>query len=45
MNFTVLQSFGTTTGMAKKKSSNAKSGWNKSKEKYGSYIIYTLSAT
>jgi hypothetical protein len=38
----VLGSFGTKTDMAKKKSSNAKSGWTKSKDKYGSYIIYNL---
>jgi hypothetical protein len=41
----VLGSFGTKTDMAKKKSSNAKSGLAKSKDKYRSYIIYNLSAT
>jgi hypothetical protein len=45
MNYTVLGSFRTKTDMAKKKSSNAKSGWTKSKDKYGSYIIYNLFAT
>jgi hypothetical protein len=45
MNYTVLGSFRTKTDMAKKKSSNAKLGWNKSKVKYGSSIIYNLFAT
>jgi hypothetical protein len=45
MNFTVLGSFGTKTDMAKKKSPNAKSSWTKSRDKYGSYIIFNLSAT
>jgi hypothetical protein len=44
MNFTVLGSFGTKTDTATKKSSNAKSSWTKSRDKYGSYIIYNLSA-
>jgi hypothetical protein len=45
MNFTVLGSFRTKTDMAKKKSSNAKPSWTKSRDKYRSYIIYNLSAT
>jgi hypothetical protein len=45
MNSTVLGSFGTKTDTAKKKSSNAKSSWTKSRDKYGSYIIFNLSAT
>jgi hypothetical protein len=45
MNYTVLGSFRTKTDMTKKKSSNAKSGWTKSKDKYGSYIIYNLFTT
>jgi hypothetical protein len=45
MNFIVLGSFGTKTDIAKKKNSNAKSSWTKIRDKYGSYIIYNLSAT
>jgi hypothetical protein len=46
MNFTVLGSFGTKTDTAaKKKSSNAKSNWTKSRDKYRSFIIFNLSAT
>jgi hypothetical protein len=45
MNFKVLGRFGTKTDTAKKKSSNAKSSWTKSRGKYRSYIIYNLSAT
>jgi hypothetical protein len=46
MNHAVLGSFGTTADMAKKKSSNAKSGWTKSRDKYGSDTsIFNLSAT
>jgi hypothetical protein len=45
MNYTLLGSFGTTADMAKKKCSNAESGWTKSRDKYGSYIIFNLSAT
>jgi hypothetical protein len=45
MTLIVLGSFGTKTDMAKKKSSDAKSGWTKSRDKYGSYIIFNLSAT
>jgi hypothetical protein len=45
MNYTVLGSFGTKTDTAKKKSSNAKSRWTKSKDKYGSCFIYNPSAT
>jgi hypothetical protein len=42
MNSTVLGSFGTKTDTAKKKSSNAKSSWTKSRDKYRSYIIFNL---
>jgi hypothetical protein len=45
MNYTVLGSSRTKTDMAKKKCSNAKSSWAKSRDKYGSYIIFNLSAT
>ena len=45
MNFTVIGSVGTKTDMAKKKSSNAKSSWTKSRNKCRSYIIFNLSAT
>jgi hypothetical protein len=45
MNYSVLGSFGTKSDMAKKNSSNAKSSWTKSRDKYESYIIFKLSAT
>jgi hypothetical protein len=45
MNFTVLGSFGTKTDTAMKKSSNSKSSWTKSRDKYGSYTTFNLSAT
>jgi outer membrane receptor for ferrienterochelin and colicin len=41
----VLGSFGTKTDTAKKKSSNVKSSRTKSRDKYGSYTIFNLSAT
>jgi hypothetical protein len=45
MNYTVHGSFGTKTDTATKKSSNAKSGWTKPRDKYESYTIFNLSAT
>jgi hypothetical protein len=45
MNYSVLGSFGIKTDMAKKKSSNVKSSWTKSRDKYRSYITFNLSAT
>jgi hypothetical protein len=45
MNYTVRGSFETKADMAKKKSSNAKSGWTKSRDRYGAYITFNISAT